>query len=113
MITTTVWTYSFNTAIDLINLVLPKRILLRKKQAVLEILKAIYGIESKEVDVTTILRNMLLNNSLTVTASNQLAGDPNPGIVKKLSIIYKYGNKEQQTEITEGEQVTLPILNQS
>jgi len=108
VICATVWTSSFNTAIDLINFILPVKTRISKQKGVLEIKKAVYAAPNGEIDVTSILRKMVSDNSLTVTANNQLAGDPQYGVTKTLTIIYKYGNKAFEAKLTEGENRTIP-----
>jgi len=108
---TFIWTSSWNLAKDYFNLFLPKNKLLLKREPLLEILNATYGTEQKQLDVTDILRQMVIKNSLTVTASNKLAGDPHYGEGKKLIISYRIGQKNYKSEILEHETMTIPVKN--
>lgn len=70
--------------------------------------KALYKTNNSSFDVTSQLQNMVSNQSLTITASNKLAGDPDPGVTKVLEILYKFGNgKTNKIVITEGNTETL------
>lgn len=75
--------------------------------------KAIYGTRNSEIDVTAILNSMIVDNSLTVVASNSLAGDPEPGIVKSLTITYRYNGVPETRAFPEGGEVKLPKRNQT
>lgn len=55
----------------------------------LEIIKAIYGTQKAEYDVTEELNNRIVDNKLEIVASNEIAGDPDPGTEKKLIIQYR------------------------
>ena len=78
----------------------------------LEILKAEYGVfsltQSKMVDVTDKLNTLIKENRLTVTAGNQLAGDPAANIVKKLLVQYIYDGKNYSINVNEGQRLELP-----
>jgi hypothetical protein len=64
--------------------------------------------ERKSVDVTQVLKKMIANNKLVVRASNALAGDPDPGVVKTLKISYRIGRKTRSVTIREGEEISIP-----
>lgn len=69
---------------------------------------AIYKTQNKYVDVTDKLRKMIDKGELTVTSSNAIAGDPDPGVKKILEIKYRYGKSELKTlEIPEKETRTI------
>ena len=76
----------------------------------LEIISAIYGSPSieRQKDVTAIMRERVINNKLTITANNEIAGDPDPTVVKSLTILYRVGEKQLQTSILEGVTHTIP-----
>ncbi|MCD9019150.1 PIN-like domain-containing protein [Parachryseolinea silvisoli] len=77
----------------------------------LEIVSAKYGTlaTDKLIDVTDLLVSKIANNRLTIRASNDLAGDPDPGVIKVLQIFYRIGQAQiQLAVITEGETVTIP-----
>lgn len=86
---------------------LPERPPARK----LEIRRAIYGVlndPSKCVDVTEKLRAMVREESLVVQASNAIAGDPAPFIVKQLRVDYLIDGEERTAIVTEGELLEIP-----
>lgn len=77
----------------------------------LEIVKAIYGVledPKRCIDVTEHLRKMVKNNVLFVVASNQIAGDPAYGIVKKMRVDYTIDGKPYTITVNENEVVELP-----
>jgi hypothetical protein len=77
----------------------------------LEIVKAIYGIledPNKQVDVTEQLQKMVKNNMLIVRATNEIAGDPAPLVVKKMRIDYKWNNEPQTIIVNENDLVEIP-----
>jgi len=111
ILVTFIWSSSWNLAKDYVNLFLPKNKLLLKQEPVLEIMNATYRTDQKQLDVTDILRQMTDKNSLTVTASNKLAGDPHHGVGKKLIISYRVGQKNYMSDILEHETITIPIKN--
>lgn len=77
----------------------------------LEIVKAVYGIledPNRQVDVTEHLRKMVKNNMLLVQASNAIAGDPAPLVVKKMRIDYKWNDQPQTLIVNENEFVEIP-----
>lgn len=104
---TIVWTSSFRQTKIFLNHFLPKGTLSTEKEYALEIISATYG-SKRIIDVTQLLREMVLNNSLTVTASNELAGDPDVGVRKKMIIMYKVGGKQYQKQVEEGYSITIP-----
>jgi len=77
------------------------------KPPVLMIKKAQYGAGDRWADVTQAVAAMVQNNALQMTASNDLAGDPAPGVVKELRIVYAIGSQEQTVVVKEGETVSL------
>jgi hypothetical protein len=103
------WTSSWNSAKDFFNLFLPKGKFLIKQEPILEILSAIYKTNTKEVDVTQVVRKMVSNNKLTIKASNELAGDPDPGILKTLVINYRLGGKPNEVIVNEGASISIPL----
>jgi len=77
----------------------------------LEIRRAIYGVlddPSKCVDVTQQLRAMVREGRLVVQASNAIAGDPAPFIVKQLRVDYAVDGEEQTAIVREGEVLEIP-----
>ena len=97
---TIIWTSSFEHVIDFINIIIPPKIRIKKKDKnKLIIVEAKYGIEDKYIDVTDKLNQMIVNNKLNIIASNDLAGDPIFGKVKELRIKYKINEYEIKEEI--------------
>lgn len=108
MLSSLIWTSSLNTSKEFLNLFLPKNKLFIKQEPVLEILNATYKTNSAELEVTQILRGMIQNNKLTITANNEIAGDPHPGVPKTLVIKYRIGLENYSIEIKEGDTLTIP-----
>jgi HEAT repeat protein len=79
----------------------------QQRPPVLVIKSARYGAGDRWVDVTEALRAAVRNNSLQVEASNSLAGDPAPGVVKELQIVYSLGDQEFSLRVKEGEMIRL------
>ncbi|MFC1763869.1 DNAJC11 domain-containing protein [Planctomycetota bacterium] len=61
----------------------------------LVILQARYGCGHEWVDVTQVVTQAVDGNSLSIFATNDLAGDPCPGKVKSLVVHYIYKGKQQ------------------
>jgi hypothetical protein len=99
-----VWTGTLNNAKIVINhfRAANKRLPLTHYQT-LTIVKATYGANGHDLDVTDKLRKMVVRNTLTIKASNELAGDPVEGVPKKLIVNYKYDDKEKTIELNEFE----------
>lgn len=74
----------------------------------LEIIKAEYWTNNKRIDVTEILKKRIENNRLAFIASNDLNGDPEPGVVKVLTIEYKYQNITIKKDFPENASIELP-----
>lgn len=74
----------------------------------LEIIEAKYYTQAKSVDVTALLREKIQNNKLSIFASNDLAGDPHYGVVKKLKVKFSYGGETLEKEVNEGDTLRLP-----
>lgn len=67
-------------------------------------------LETQTVDVLAALKSRAKNDALTVIASNDLAGDPAAGIVKRLKIIYTLDGLPHTQTVTEGKALTVPGL---
>lgn len=74
----------------------------------LDILEARYYTSVKTSDVTELVREKIENNKLAILASNDIFGDPHPGVVKKLLIKYKYAGETLTKEVGEGETLRIP-----
>jgi hypothetical protein len=76
--------------------------------APLEILEADYGTDRTNMDVSAELSDRIRGGSLKIIASNQLAGDPDFGHVKSLTVVYRFGGAIQTNQFREGDVVILP-----
>ena len=76
--------------------------------APLEILEADYGTDRTNMDVSAELSDRIRGGSLKIIASNQLAGDPDFGHVKSLTVVYRFGGAIQTNQFREGDFVILP-----
>jgi hypothetical protein len=73
------------------------------------VIRATYGAEGHEFkDVSAELSASIKEGKLSILASNDIAGDPVPNVVKKLRIEYTHGGVTFTKEFVEGEQVNLP-----
>lgn len=73
------------------------------------ICSAMYGAEGKTRDVTEILRSRIQEGKLELFVSNDnLGGDPVPGVVKKLQVVYSYVGQEHSITVDERETLSLP-----
>lgn len=73
-------------------------------------ISAVYGTDKKSYDISSKLSSMISGDKLTITASNSIAGDPDPETVKKLTIIYESNGKRHMIVIPEDNIVTLPQI---
>ncbi len=76
--------------------------------ASLEILAARYGAGGKWVDVTKELRQCVRNGALTVSVSNDLAGDPVANVEKQLEVRYRFAGETGEISAREGEMLRIP-----
>jgi hypothetical protein len=80
-----------------------------KRYLSLEILEAVYGSPTHNIDVTAVLRSMVDGGELRVFASNGLAGDPHKGVVKSLTVKYRLNEEAEKTVVKkEGELLEIP-----
>jgi len=82
------------------------------KDAPFEILEARYGTDLTNMDVVAELNDRIRGGSLKIIASNQLAGDPDFGHVKSLTVVYRFGGAIQTNQFREGDVVILPPTEQ-
>lgn len=114
----TLWIASFLTIILLIAFVrnywkfrkIKKKVFLKvdKHQNNFEILEATYGDSDKIIDVTNKIRAKISENALNITVSNDIFGDPAPGIRKIAKVRYKHDNEIKEISVNEGDQLILP-----
>lgn len=74
----------------------------------LEILEAKYGSPAKNFDVADELNKQIVNGKLKTVASNTIAGDPDKGVDKTLSVKYNHNGLIITKEFKEREPVELP-----
>ena len=74
----------------------------------LEIINGRYGAQDKWVDVTKIVKEKIEDNTLSVHAGNNLAGDPIEGEPKELIILYKADGIVKLTSAKEGKTLSIP-----
>lgn len=78
----------------------------------LEIRQAVYGVLTTElpdmVEVTQQLRALVRDNTLSIAATNEIAGDPAPNVVKQLRVEYLLDGKPMTKTVEEGQVLTLP-----
>ena len=54
------------------------------------------------------LNDAVENNKLKIILSNNIAGDPTPGVVKDGTVKFKFNNKEETRNFKEADTVELP-----
>ena len=77
------------------------------QQLNLKIIKAVYGTDQKNIDVTARLNELVKNNVLDIVASNNIAGDPHYGVTKQLKVEYELGTENFSNVYQEGMQVRI------
>jgi len=89
----------------------------RGEKGVVEVRRAIYGVlpepgaepsGPRTVDVTEKLRGMIRDNTLTVAATNELAGDPTPLVVKQMRVDYALNGQAYTRVVAENDTLALP-----
>lgn len=74
----------------------------------IEIISALYGSNDKFVDVKEKISSLIKNNKLDLKVSNDIDGDPVPGVQKELKIKYKIKGQSFERVVKEGLQLLLP-----
>jgi hypothetical protein len=75
----------------------------------LRITSAMWGLGSRQQDVTNRLQSMVRNNRLSVGISPQtMGGDPAVGAIKTLTVYYNWGGKNLRKVAAENTVLTLP-----
>jgi hypothetical protein len=108
VVSNVIWSFSLNPLFEFINVFKYKNKIKIKSNPVLYIRNAKYGVGSTYKDVTKIVSQLIVNNSLSVRASNQLAGDPVPNIKKELIIKYNFNGKDCEITGAEGSIINIP-----
>ena len=73
-----------------------------------KILKATYGTTKNTIDVTKQLSDKIINNRLSITANNKIAGDPDKGVFKTMRITYVINGEQKQSVFKENSIIKLP-----
>ena len=77
--------------------------------AELLICSAIYGAREQVKDVTELIASKSASGHLRIRVTNDnLGGDPSPGLVKDLTIVYSYGGVTSTATTRENEELSLP-----
>ena len=111
LLSTILWTLSLKYILNFWNFKALKELskeLTRDTELIIE--EAVYKAnDAKFFNVTEKLKEMILKNTLKVTSSNFLAGDPLFGVPKSLIINYRFGmdNELQTTEVKENDTVLI------
>lgn len=80
----------------------------------LTILEATYGLPTTVYDVTEIVADLMQGNVLTITPSDDLFGDPAPGLAgKNLQITYVQAGQKQTVSAEAGKQLVITPINSS
>lgn len=74
----------------------------------LKIIDAKYFTAKAEINITKKLQDSIKDNSLKIKATNSIAGDPEPGVKKKLKVKYSFDEKTYEEEFKENDTVNLP-----
>jgi len=88
--------------------IIRKKIKSKKEHAKFKLMRAIYETDEYFIDVYNELYSRIKENSLSVTASNDIAGDPQERVKKRLTITYESYGKINTVEVLERESITLP-----
>jgi hypothetical protein len=76
--------------------------------AAFQILEADYGTTRSNLEVSAALYDRMRGGSLKTVAGNKLAGDPDYGHVKNLTVVYRFGGVVMTNQFGEGDIVILP-----
>ncbi|MFA5184679.1 MAG: hypothetical protein WC456_04110 [Patescibacteria group bacterium] len=74
----------------------------------LNIIKALYGIDGAEFDISEELRKKISNESLELKIDNDIKGDPSKGSAKRAIIEYSIFGEIKTIEVKEGDSVKIP-----
>jgi hypothetical protein len=73
------------------------------------IVRAYYGVQGRQANVTDLLRSLARGSALEVNVNNRsMGGDPAPGADKVLIVIYRYHGTEAATAVREGNTLSIP-----
>jgi hypothetical protein len=74
----------------------------------LQIIRALYGTDDAQIDVTDALSKLIVDGQLDMLVNNDLGGDPSPNVAKHLRLDYRIGEKVMGQRYREGDRVELP-----
>jgi hypothetical protein len=74
----------------------------------LTIVSALYGKNETYVNVTDLLNKKIENSTLSITVDNNIAGDPLPGFLKEMKIVYSFKGQLHFSLVDEGTKLILP-----
>jgi hypothetical protein len=75
----------------------------------LKIIDAQYGANGSYVDITSQLSSKIINNTLNIKITNDLAPkDPVPGVAKEAKVKYSFNGEEKEIVVKEKEVLNLP-----
>ena len=76
----------------------------------LKIIEALYGVANSWVNVTDVLQSKVKNNRIHIKVGNdEFGGDPEPGVIKVLQVIYSYNGQRKRIEVIEDNTLELPV----
>jgi len=81
---------------------------IKNRNKKLKIIEAKYFTDSHSLNITNNLNDAIENNELKIVLSNNIAGDPHKGIIKKGKIKYKFNGQKAEKEYKEGDLIELP-----
>ena len=75
----------------------------------LRVIDAQYGANGSYVDISSQLSSKIINNTLNIRITNDLAPrDPAPGVAKELKVKYSFSGEEKEITVKEKENLNLP-----
>jgi|GEM_PF-415210 len=78
----------------------------------LQILRGVYGVYNRSVDVTSRLNSEIRGGRLNLQVTNgTMGGDPAPGQSKTLTVQYRYNGRQSEVVVNEGDDLNLPDGN--
>jgi len=78
----------------------------------LQILRGVYGVYNRSVDVTSRLNSEIRGGRLNLQVTNDtMGGDPAPNQRKTLRVQYRYNGRQSEVTVNEGDNLSLPDGN--
>lgn len=75
--------------------------------SILKIIKATYGTVDKSIDIAKELTDKIIDGRLEINVTNDIAGDPTPGVKKNLTIEYIKDGKTRTLTLKEGDELKI------